>query len=140
MRVPHPTLSPAITSLYRVCLFPVCVNPGLTTEQLSIRPSGLPLVTDRGRIDSFVCPSWLGQGDASNGNGVLTMPAPASVAARAKADLSCGSGRARLRKTGEVVEGSALVAATEVIRRRNPYREVIIGDLAPSMSRPAKPA
>ena len=44
-------------------------------------------------------------------------------------DLYCGPGRARLRKTGEVVEGSALVAATEAIRRRNPYREVIIGDL-----------
>ena len=46
-------------------------------------------------------------------------------------DLYCGPGRARLRKTGEVVEGSALVAATEAIRRRNPYREVIIGDLDP---------
>jgi three-Cys-motif partner protein len=44
-------------------------------------------------------------------------------------DLYCGPGRARLRKTGEVVEGSALVAATEAIRRRNPYREVIIGDI-----------
>lgn len=46
-------------------------------------------------------------------------------------DLYCGPGRARLRKTGEVVEGSALVAATEALRRRNPYREVIIGDLDP---------
>lgn len=46
-------------------------------------------------------------------------------------DLYCGPGRARLRKTGEVVEGSALVAATEATRRRNPYREVIIGDLDP---------
>lgn len=46
-------------------------------------------------------------------------------------DLYCGPGRARLRKTGEVVEGSALVAATEAIRRRNPYREVIIGDIDP---------
>jgi three-Cys-motif partner protein len=46
-------------------------------------------------------------------------------------DLYCGPGRARLRKTGEVVEGSALVAATEAIRRRNPYREIIIGDLDP---------
>jgi three-Cys-motif partner protein len=46
-------------------------------------------------------------------------------------DLYCGPGRARLRKTGEVVEGSALVAAAEAMRRRNPYREVIIGDLNP---------
>ncbi|MDE2249713.1 MAG: three-Cys-motif partner protein TcmP [Xanthomonadaceae bacterium] len=46
-------------------------------------------------------------------------------------DLYCGPGRARLRKTGEVVEGSAMVAATEAIRRRNPYREVIIGDIDP---------
>ena len=46
-------------------------------------------------------------------------------------DLYCGPGRARLRKTGEVEEGSALVAATEAILRRNPYREVIIGDLDP---------
>ena len=46
-------------------------------------------------------------------------------------DLYCGPGRARLRRTGEVVEGSALVAATEAMRGRNPYREVIIGDLDP---------
>jgi three-Cys-motif partner protein len=46
-------------------------------------------------------------------------------------DLYCGPGRARLRKTGDVVGGSALVAATEALRRRNPYREVIIGDLDP---------
>jgi hypothetical protein len=45
-------------------------------------------------------------------------------------DLYCGPGRARLRKTGEVVEGSALVAALEAARR-NPYREIIIGDLDP---------
>jgi three-Cys-motif partner protein len=46
-------------------------------------------------------------------------------------DLYCGPGRARLRKTGDVVGGSTLVAATEALRRRNPYREVIIGDLDP---------
>lgn len=43
-------------------------------------------------------------------------------------DLYCGPGRARLRQTGEIVQGSALVAALEA-RRQIPYREVIIGDL-----------
>lgn len=43
-------------------------------------------------------------------------------------DLYCGPGRARLRQTGEIVEGSALVAALEA-QRQTPYREVIIGDL-----------
>jgi three-Cys-motif partner protein len=45
-------------------------------------------------------------------------------------DLYCGPGRARLRETGEVVEGSAVLAAAEA-GRRNPYREIIIGDLDP---------
>jgi three-Cys-motif partner protein len=45
-------------------------------------------------------------------------------------DLYCGPGRSRLRKTGEVVEGSAVVAAMEAVRR-NPYREIIIGDFDP---------
>lgn len=43
-------------------------------------------------------------------------------------DLYCGPGRARLRQTREIVEGSALVAALEA-QRQIPYREVIIGDL-----------
>lgn len=43
-------------------------------------------------------------------------------------DLYCGPGRARLRQTGDIVEGSALVAALEA-QRQTPYREVIIGDL-----------
>lgn len=45
-------------------------------------------------------------------------------------DLYCGPGRARVRETGDIVDGSAIVAATEAARR-NPYREVIIGDLDP---------
>lgn len=43
-------------------------------------------------------------------------------------DLYCGPGRARLRQTGEIVEGSALVAALEA-NRQVPYRDIIIGDL-----------
>ena len=43
-------------------------------------------------------------------------------------DLYCGPGRARLRESGDIVDGSAIVAATEAVRK-NPYREVIIGDL-----------
>lgn len=42
-------------------------------------------------------------------------------------DLYCGPGRARLRQTGEIIEGSAVIAAAEA-HRRNPYREIIIGD------------
>lgn len=45
-------------------------------------------------------------------------------------DLYCGPGRARLRESAEVVDGSAIVAATAAARK-SPYREVIIGDLVP---------
>lgn len=45
-------------------------------------------------------------------------------------DLYCGPGRARVRENGEVMEGSALVAAAEAAKRE-PYREIIIGDLDP---------
>jgi three-Cys-motif partner protein len=45
-------------------------------------------------------------------------------------DLYCGPGRARMRKTGEVCDGSALVAAMEA-GTHVPYREIIIGDLDP---------
>lgn len=45
-------------------------------------------------------------------------------------DLYCGPGRARLRQTGEVVEGSAILAASEAAQRV-PYREIIIGDIDP---------
>ena len=45
-------------------------------------------------------------------------------------DLYCGPGRARLRQTGEVVEGSALLAAMEAAKHV-PFREIIIGDLDP---------
>jgi hypothetical protein len=43
-------------------------------------------------------------------------------------DLYSGPVRARLRQTGEVVERSALAAASEAVRR-TPFREIIIGDL-----------
>lgn len=45
-------------------------------------------------------------------------------------DLYCGPGRARLRETGDIVDGSAIVAAMEAARK-NPYREIVIGDLDP---------
>jgi three-Cys-motif partner protein len=45
-------------------------------------------------------------------------------------DLYCGPGRARLRNTGEVIDGSAILAATEAVKRV-PYREIIVGDLDP---------
>jgi three-Cys-motif partner protein len=45
-------------------------------------------------------------------------------------DLYCGPGRAKIRETGEIVDGSAVLAASEAARR-NPYREIIIGDLDP---------
>ncbi len=45
-------------------------------------------------------------------------------------DLYCGPGRARIRESGEVVDGSAIVAAMEA-RKRNPYKEIVIGDLDP---------
>ncbi|UGB44645.1 three-Cys-motif partner protein TcmP [Frateuria edaphi] len=45
-------------------------------------------------------------------------------------DLYCGPGRARLREAGDIVDGSAIVAATEAASK-NPYREIIIGDLDP---------
>lgn len=46
-------------------------------------------------------------------------------------DLYCGPGRARIRETGEIVEGSAVIAAREA-GRRHPFREIIIGDLNPT--------
>ena len=45
-------------------------------------------------------------------------------------DLYCGPGRARIRNTQTIVEGSAVVAATEAARHV-PFREIIIGDLDP---------
>lgn len=45
-------------------------------------------------------------------------------------DLYCGPGRARMRKTGEVGDGSALVAAMEA-GTHVPFRAIIIGDLDP---------
>src|SRR5690242_16828689 len=45
-------------------------------------------------------------------------------------DLYCGPGRARLRETGEVVDGSAIVAAIEAARK-TPFRQVIVGDIDP---------
>lgn len=45
-------------------------------------------------------------------------------------DLYCGPGRARVRENGEVMDGSAVVAAMEA-GKRNPYREIVIGDLDP---------
>lgn len=45
-------------------------------------------------------------------------------------DLYCGPGRARMRQTGEVGDGSALVAAIEA-GTHVPFREIIIGDLDP---------
>lgn len=45
-------------------------------------------------------------------------------------DLYCGPGRARMRQTDEVGDGSAIVAAIEA-GTRVPFREIIIGDLDP---------
>ena len=45
-------------------------------------------------------------------------------------DLYCGPGRARIRQTGELVEGSAIIAALEA-GSRVPFREVIVGDIDP---------
>jgi three-Cys-motif partner protein len=45
-------------------------------------------------------------------------------------DLYCGPGRARMRQTGEVGDGSALIAAIEA-GTHVPFREIIIGDLDP---------
>lgn len=45
-------------------------------------------------------------------------------------DLYCGPGRARMRQSGEVGDGSAVLAAIEAANRV-PFREIIIGDLDP---------
>lgn len=45
-------------------------------------------------------------------------------------DLYCGPGRARVRENGDVIEGSAIVVAKEA-SRREPYREIIVGDIDP---------
>jgi three-Cys-motif partner protein len=45
-------------------------------------------------------------------------------------DLYCGPGRARLRQSGDVADGSAVLAALETANRV-PFREIIIGDLDP---------
>lgn len=45
-------------------------------------------------------------------------------------DLYCGPGRARMRQTGEVGDGSALVVAMAA-GTHVPFREIVIGDLDP---------
>lgn len=45
-------------------------------------------------------------------------------------DLYCGTGRSRIRETGEVIDGSPLVAAEEA-SKHTPFAEIHIGDIAP---------
>jgi hypothetical protein len=45
-------------------------------------------------------------------------------------DLYCGPGRARVEETGQVVDGSAVVAATEA-QRHDPFSEVWVADADP---------
>lgn len=47
-------------------------------------------------------------------------------------DLFCGPGRARIRQTQRIVDGSALVAANEGLRTGAPFTEFFVADLNPA--------
>lgn len=44
-------------------------------------------------------------------------------------ELFCGPGRSRIKKTGEIIEGSCVAAWKESVRRKTPFSSVFIGDL-----------
>jgi len=46
-------------------------------------------------------------------------------------DLFCGSGRARIRDTGEIVDGSPLVAYRAAVASADPFTEIHLADLDP---------
>lgn len=45
-------------------------------------------------------------------------------------DLYCGPGRARIRETGELVDGSAIVAASAAEASGQPFAQIHVGDVS----------
>jgi three-Cys-motif partner protein len=69
------------------------------------------------RIRKYVDISWAARRKFVEGRGGATY-----------IDLFCGSGRARIRETTRIIDGSVLVAAREAIASKMPFTEIHIAD------------
>jgi three-Cys-motif partner protein len=49
-------------------------------------------------------------------------------------DLFCGPGRARIRETGTLIDGSAIAAATMAAKGGAPFSAIFVGDAAPGFA------